>query len=355
LKLRAGLVRCGACKEVFNGIEHLLPPEAPEQLPAAPSGARPSPNAQPGQPSEDVGPGEPMRDLASFLSPRLPPHSGSSPSPTEMRPEGARPTSPFEAGNIAGSPAASDPMLRMTLMDFRYAEDDPAKNGKRAESGKAADGFDPLDQAMDALQRKPWRDARRTARNNTDKSDEAYDEGLAESDEPSFVRQGRRRQRMSRMLRIGMIAGSAILLVGLFLQTAYLFRDAVVARFPQSKSALTTLCGIAGCELRLPAQIDAVSLESSELQTIPSDKNLYALSILLRNRGEVAQAWPNIELTLNDINEKPIARRVFVPRDYLGSENESAGFSGKTEQSFKVHFEFAEIKAAGYRVYLFYP
>ncbi|HWV64041.1 MAG TPA: MJ0042-type zinc finger domain-containing protein, partial [Oxalicibacterium sp.] len=29
LKLRAGLVRCGHCKEIFNGIEHLLPPEKP--------------------------------------------------------------------------------------------------------------------------------------------------------------------------------------------------------------------------------------------------------------------------------------------------------------------------------------
>ena len=27
LKLRAGLVRCGACKQIFNGIEHLLRPD----------------------------------------------------------------------------------------------------------------------------------------------------------------------------------------------------------------------------------------------------------------------------------------------------------------------------------------
>ncbi|MFL6715114.1 MAG: zinc-ribbon domain-containing protein, partial [Burkholderiaceae bacterium] len=26
LKLRGGLVRCGACKEIFNGTEHLLRP-----------------------------------------------------------------------------------------------------------------------------------------------------------------------------------------------------------------------------------------------------------------------------------------------------------------------------------------
>ncbi|MFA9275921.1 MAG: DUF3426 domain-containing protein [Candidatus Aquirickettsiella gammari] len=36
LKLHAGLVRCGSCKQTFNGIEHLLTPsEAPRQAPEA--------------------------------------------------------------------------------------------------------------------------------------------------------------------------------------------------------------------------------------------------------------------------------------------------------------------------------
>jgi predicted Zn finger-like uncharacterized protein len=356
LKLRAGLVRCGACKEVFNGIEHLLPPEAPEQPSPAPSSMAPPPSVdtRSGPSSGDIMPNGETRDLASFLSPRTSPQPAFS-EPVGTNPQDVRTSSPFEGADAAGSAAASDPMLRMTLMDFRYAEDDPSRNGKRAETAKAPGGFDPLEQAMDALQRKPWRNARKAARDDADKSDEAFDEGLAESDEPSFVKQGRRRQRMGRTLRMGMIAGSVVLLLGLFFQTAYLLRDAIVARFPHSKPAVAGLCEFAGCELRLPAQIDAVSLESSELQTVASNTNVYALTILLRNRGEIAQAWPNIELTLNDTNEKPIVRRVFIPRDYLGSQEESAGFAGKTEQSFKVHFELAEIKAAGYRVYLFYP
>ena len=31
LKLRGGLVRCGACKEIFNGVEHLLPSPSNER------------------------------------------------------------------------------------------------------------------------------------------------------------------------------------------------------------------------------------------------------------------------------------------------------------------------------------
>ena len=36
MKLRAGLVRCGYCKEIFNGIENLLPSEG-AAMPAAPA------------------------------------------------------------------------------------------------------------------------------------------------------------------------------------------------------------------------------------------------------------------------------------------------------------------------------
>jgi predicted Zn finger-like uncharacterized protein len=340
LKLRAGLVRCGACKEVFNGIEHLLPPEVPEHSPAPQTG-EPSPG--PDQPSPNSPESDAQtRDLASFLSPGA-----------DRINAGAAQASPSEQADT--NPAVNDPMLRMTLMDFRYAEDDPAKNSMHAQPSKEAGGPDSLDQAMDALQRKPWRDARKTAGGESDESDEVYDEGLAESDEPSFVKQGRRRERMKRVLRMGMIAGSAVLFAGLLLQGAYLFRDPLIARVPQLKPALAGMCAIAGCERRLPAQIDAVSLESSELQTIAPDQNVFALSILLRNRADTAQAWPSIELTLSDMNENPIARRVFVPRDYLGPQSEAAGFGGKTEQSFKLHFELADIRAAGYRVYLFYP
>src|SRR4051812_32649719 len=58
LKLRAGLVRCGACKEIFNGIEHLLRPDepAPASVPVAPEETRDnfSPDKASGVPAEDA-------------------------------------------------------------------------------------------------------------------------------------------------------------------------------------------------------------------------------------------------------------------------------------------------------------
>jgi hypothetical protein len=152
-----------------------------------------------------------------------------------------------------------------------------------------------------------------------------------------------------------MAIGSLVLLIALLAQGVYAFRNDITARFPDARPALAKACAILGCQVSLPTQIDAVSIESSELQALVPAKNIFAFTFLLRNRNTTMQAWPNIELTLNDANEKPIARRVFLPRDYLPAAQVSTGFAAGSEQSFKLSFELSHAKATGYRVYVFYP
>lgn len=350
LKLRAGLVRCGACKQIFNGIENLLHPEGLEQA----IGATHMP------PSSAAGTAPPVfpPDTASRIPPR----------PAETETNAALPETPPVASSTGGEdalmpsepaapPAASedgiqdDPLLRMTLMDFTHARREPA-DGDGAELAMRVP--DPLDRVMEDLERKPWRTTQDTSSPaETDALDQA---DSADFEEPNFVRQGRRRQRIGRMLRIFMASSSAILLAGLLGQSAYVFRNQIAAWFPQAAPVLAEACARLGCQLGLPAQIESVSIESSELQVLAADSNTFTLTVLLRNHGATPQAWPHIELTLNDVNEKAIARRVFPPREYLSSEPDAGkGFGAKSEQPIKLHFELAQLKASGYRVYLFYP
>ncbi|MGB7481746.1 MAG: DUF3426 domain-containing protein, partial [Burkholderiaceae bacterium] len=71
--------------------------------------------------------------------------------------------------------------------------------------------------------------------------------------------------------------------------------------------------------------------------------------------SSTVEAWPSLELTLNDAAEQPLVRRVFGPRDYLPAPSEAAGFAAASEQAVRIYFELSTAKAAGYRVYLFYP
>ncbi|MEN3294603.1 MAG: hypothetical protein V7642_3856 [Burkholderiales bacterium] len=367
LKLRAGLVRCGACKEIFNGIEHLLRPDSVEPRTAAPapqseSATQPEPapvaeSTPAAKPAVDLDADN--RDIASFLTPPRPAAEPETPGmqaagPTED--EATRPIASSRQANAAPAydSSAVDPLQRMTLVDFSYADDDHGDESPPAEKPKTqpnADEPDPLEQAIEDLQRKPLRAAKKSSRKKRHHTEEED----TEAEEPSFVKQGRRRERFGRSLHVFMGVASVFLLLGLLAQSTYVFRDQLAVWFPKAKPAVAMACKVLHCQVGLPAQIEAVSIESSELQAVAPERNIFALTVLLRNHGATTQAWPNIELTLNDANEKPIARRVFMPRDYLGAQPDLTGFTSKSEQSFKVFFELLEIKASGYRVYLFYP
>ena len=77
---------------------------------------------------------------------------------------------------------------------------------------------------------------------------------------------------------------------------------------------------------------------------------------MLRNTGSGTQAWPHLELTLDDSNDKAVLRRVIAPRDYLPASVEPGkGFAPRSEQAVKLYFELAQLKAAGYHIAIFYP
>jgi len=390
LKLRAGLVRCGHCKEIFNGIEHLLPPpdvEPAEKTSLAVEPVAFEPVVVPAVATESIvaqTAEEPSLaadadsfdlrspDTPAVVEDQIEEEANHNPSdqidfdiPEPFEPEieiDNEPEQPTEA--VASK--REDPLQRMTLVDFtrEYPEESasPAQsNTAEQELSYAEDGptFDPLskdelDEAIEDLQRKPWRSNKKSAKAKNRRVQEEEPESY-DADEPTFVKRGRRNQRLGKKLRIAIGITCFILLIAALVQGTYLFRNQIAGMFPQAKPFLTQLCDVIACRIDLPAQITAVSIESSELQTLADNKESFVLTMLLRNYSDTLQAWPHIELTLNDANEKPLLRRVFKPADYLNESEIRKGFAASSEQSVKLSFELLKIKASGYRVYLFYP
>jgi predicted Zn finger-like uncharacterized protein len=175
-----------------------------------------------------------------------------------------------------------------------------------------------------------------------------------EQEEPGFVKRDRRRQRLDKLATIAMSVGSVLLVGALVGQAGTTFRNQLAANVPQLKPALQALCTVLGCKVELPAQIDYVTIEQGELQTL--SENTFSFTTLLRNQATTAQAWPDIELILDDASDKAVLRRVFTPRDYLGLEAElGKGFAPHSEQSVKLYFELRQLKASGYHIAVFYP
>ncbi len=152
------------------------------------------------------------------------------------------------------------------------------------------------------------------------------------------------------------LLGALLLLLTLFAQAAYHYRGAVILLFPETKPYASALCASLGCELPLPRRSDMMSIEASDLQADTTNPDVMVLSATIKNRAIFNQQHPQLELTLTDAQDQPVVRRVLAPQDYLGKAvNAQAGFAANTEVAIKVFIEGSQVKATGYRLYLFYP
>ena len=152
------------------------------------------------------------------------------------------------------------------------------------------------------------------------------------------------------------LLGALLSLLVLLAQAAYYYRSAIIVLFPESKLFATALCAKLGCELPLPRRIELMSIEASDLQADTTNSNVMVLSATLKNRAIFSQQLPLLELTLTDAQDQPVVRRVLAPQDYIGkAANVQAGFAANAEIAIKVFIEGSQVKATGYRLYLFFP
>lgn len=146
---------------------------------------------------------------------------------------------------------------------------------------------------------------------------------------------------------------AALLGVALLIQLGFAYRTELAKNHPAWRPALEALCEQLGCTVDLPRDADRVSIESSDLNP-ESDKKHLQLVATLKNRADYPQSYPHLELTLTDVRNQPLVRRVFAPADYL-AKNAPPGFGPNAEVAVKLMLEIDEVNASGYRVYLFYP
>lgn len=151
------------------------------------------------------------------------------------------------------------------------------------------------------------------------------------------------------------LIGTLLLLASLAVQGLYFFRSDLAARHPEFKPLLHELCGVLQCTIRLPANPDLLSIETSNLEADPQLANQVALNAILRNRAKLAQEYPQLELTLTDTQDRMVARRIFTPGEYAKGADLSRGMAPNEEMTVRLNLDLGDLKAAGYRVLLFYP
>lgn len=157
--------------------------------------------------------------------------------------------------------------------------------------------------------------------------------------------------------RTGMWSGlSALLLMLLVAQAAYVFRTDLSIALPQTRKFYDQACAVIGCSMVSPALSSFLHIEASDLKAVDAGApNEIELSVSIRNRAPVELAHPAFELTLTDAHDQTIARRIFLPRDYFSGGVVGGAIKPGAEMPVHLFLNTGEVRAAGYRLYLFYP
>jgi predicted Zn finger-like uncharacterized protein len=228
---------------------------------------------------------------------------------------------------------------------FRVADSQLQARAGQVRCGRCGTLFD----ALAALSADP---GRRTARADAEATPaEAGLASIVSERAREFAFGPRRRPRPSRLWGL---AGTLLLLV-LTAQVAYQFRGEVAVLLPEAKLLAQRICEELGCDLPLPRRVDLLGIESSDLQADLAHPTVMVLTATLRNRASYVQAFPALELTLTNIQNETVARRVLTPEDYAPPDaRPESGFAAGGEIQVRVYIEAAALTPTGYRLYLFH-
>lgn len=176
----------------------------------------------------------------------------------------------------------------------------------------------------------------------------------AEEEVPGFVQQARRRAFWRRpgvrfVLSLVMLGLVTVLLA----QGVRHERHRLLAWQPGLEPVVRLLCAPPACDIEPPRRIEDIVIDSTALVRRLDD--LYAFDIVLKNRSGMAIAVPAVELTLTDLRDQAIARRVFLPQDWPVTPQQLPAF-GEVSVSLRLSIDLGDnVPMTGYRALVFYP
>jgi predicted Zn finger-like uncharacterized protein len=351
LKLRGGLVRCGACGHVFDAIGTLSYLDDASLRPVVPP---------PVVPQVETGSALTLRIPPSDLRPELgeadheqplPPEPSTTTSGTSFT---EAVTSARDGAPVSGAATFSDTKSPAQVGGFNAAHESepdvavgPEGDGK---AEPAANGVADISSAQ--------ADADQAAESTTEGLLPETASGIPDApvtDAAAFLQEVPAPRRRS--VTIAYAIGALSLFAALALQLAFFFRAELIAQWPVARPAMASICQRMNCSVGWPTRGEMLAVVGSELQSLPGTSAL-ELTAVVRNRSSVTLALPAIEVTLTDTQNRAIARKVFAPVDYLAASDAAArqneGIEAGADMSVRIIFEVRGMNAAGFVVYPFY-
>src|SRR6218665_1966998 len=303
LRIAQGWVCCGQCKQVFDASAYLQP--------AVVAAAQPSTAAVTPQPAAAMAP-KPATAMApqpvAAVAPQPTAALASQPVPLPKPGKAAHPAwAPKQAVAASLPPPIEKPAASALEPDERPTMARPTRPGEHDTPPEPQPGF-----VLAARRQAFWR-------------------------QPAV--------RAVLLLLIG-LAG-----LGLAVQIVVHERDRIAAIDARARPWLMALCRPLQCTLAPQRQIADVVIDSSSFNKGRGDS--YQLALTVKSRAAIPLAMPAVELTLTDIQDQPVLRRVLLPVD-LSAPAELAAH-GEWSATLPVIVTTGGARVTGYRLLAFYP
>lgn len=351
LAAAGGWAQCGVCAAPFDALAGLpegertryltpfapkpeLPVEGPVAEPVVPV-ANPAPVEAPAPPAP-----EPAAEIPATAPPSTEPEP-QAPSPPEPRLPGLERRIAEEAAEAQGTHPSDLPSIIILDPDAKVPEEYgplPIISNDSTAYGDAALELEDDDEEEEGGEEKASTPASATVSRPI-----PSESVLAAAPAPAHRRVG--------WLWV-VVPMLVLLLLG---QLVYFLRDPLVANYPGLQPLLSSVCKVLGCQLGLPQNVEKIKILGSDLQAEPGNGKRLTLVLTLANQASYPQAWPMLQLSLTDTRDKPVARRVFAPSEYLNRPGMlEAGIPALSETPLSLHLETRDVNASGFRVEVFY-
>lgn len=155
--------------------------------------------------------------------------------------------------------------------------------------------------------------------------------------------------------KVAIVLVVLVLILLTLAQATYYLRSDIAARWPEVRPWLEQACASVQCKVELPKNADLIAIDDSDLQEDADRQGLIHLYSTLINTADYSQAYPLLELTLTDVNDKPLLRRTFKPEEYLpaGADIKRGVFPNE-EISVKLSLTVSGEPIVGYRLFVTY-
>lgn len=300
LKAARGQVRCGSCQVVFDALEFLVNREelSKEEL-AALTKSKEVASRQWQLPFDDIPPPEQQPAAQA-----------------EMAVE-----KPLPAGAAAGM---DGPVTEPAGHVEKQAAESAAREGETSTAFAVETAEPSVEVAMESAVAEPA--------SVVGKSEPAVSNSeLAESEpspadkpsqsfkwSPRYVLSGHEPEAAPPRLvnRLGWAFGSLVMIGVLVGQLAWFNRD-TLALDPRWRPWLQTVCDSAGCALPALRDPHAIEMVDRNVQSHPQYQGALLITATLVNQATFAQPYPEVELSMTNLDQKRVASRRFLPGEYL--------------------------------------